>query len=474
MRYVVYDAETRSTLALRKVGSHVYACEPTTDVWCVSYCLVTDNERGPIKTWLPSNPVPQEILDAAADPATLIVAHNDSFERQIEEYILHPRYGWPLFSLERRRCTQASALSYALPAALDDVAAALKLKTRKTAAGKKAMKQLAQPRKPRKGEDPTQIYWRNDPQLFETLYEYNRIDVEITAEIVGQLGFIPPHEQEIWQLDAAINARGVCCDVELLNAALEIAGQAAAELKKKIAALTDGEITSVAQNVRILKWLSQHGCDVPNVQEETLLEALKRPNLTTEARQLIELRLSGAHAAVNKLATMRRWAGADHRLRHAYRYHGAMPGRFTSLGVQLQNLKKPTVDDVGAAIATVRSGSLADMQKRYGRPLSVVGDISRGLLVPAPGHQLFIADLSGIESRGLAWLANEQTKLDAWREFDCTGNPEHEPYCHFGTEDLKLEGAKARGTGKTCDLAFGYQGSLGAWRRLAPADDNTR
>jgi hypothetical protein len=47
------------------------------------------------------------------------------------------------------------------------------------------MTQLATPRKPHKGEDPGKIYWRDDPKLLETLYEYNRIDVEMTAEIVG-------------------------------------------------------------------------------------------------------------------------------------------------------------------------------------------------------------------------------------------------------------------------------------------------
>jgi len=187
---------------------------------------------------------------------------------------------------------------------------------------------------------------------------------------------------------------------------------------------------------------------------------------------LISLRLDGAHAAVNKLGTLRRWLGLDHRIRQAYRYHGAMPGRFTSIGVQLQNLKKPTVADVGAAIEAVRSASLANLQ-RYERPLAVVGDMARALVIAAPGHRLFIADLSGIESRGLAWLCNESTKLEAWREFDRTGDPQREPYHRFATEDLKLTGDKARGTGKTADLAFGYQGGVGAWRRLAPADDAT-
>ena len=473
MRFLIYDAETRSTLSLKQYGSHVYTCDPSTDVWCVSYCVVTDAQRGPIATWLPSDPVPPDILAAAADPDMLIVAFNDAFERQVEEHILHPRYGWPIFPIDRRRCAQAIALTHALPASLDAVAAALKLKVRKTGVGQRAMKLLAAPRKPHKDEHPTQVYWHDEPDRLANLYEYNRIDVEITAEIVKRLGFIPPHEQAIWQLDAVVNARGIHVDVQLLDAALDIAKQADVELHEKLALLTDGEITGPAQTQRILKWLAQHGCEVTDVQAETLAETLKRPDLAPEVRQLIGLRLDGAHAAVNKLTTPRRWLGDDHRIRQVYRYHGAMPGRFTSLGAQMQNLKKPTIEDVSAAIDTVRSGSLTHMQTRYDRPLAIVGDVTRGMITAAPGHRLFIADLSGIESRGLAWLTNETSKLEAWREFDRTGDSSCEPYSRFGTEELRLKGSEARKIGKVADLAFGYQGSVGAWRRLAPADDAT-
>ena len=124
------------------------------------------------------------------------------------------------------------------------------------------MKQLAQPRKPRKDEDPTQVYWRDESERLAMLYEYNRIDVEITAEIVKRLGFIPPQEQAVWQLDAIVNRRGIHIDVPLLDAALDIAKQADAELQEKFALLTDGEITGPAQTQRILKWLAQHGCAI--------------------------------------------------------------------------------------------------------------------------------------------------------------------------------------------------------------------
>jgi DNA polymerase len=476
MRCLVYDIETKSALNLKLVGSHIYSCAATTDVRCVSYCLVSDGKRGPISTWLPSDTAPTEMVTAAADPDTLIVAFNDAFERQIEQRILHTRYGWPIFPIERRRCAQAIALAHALPASLDEVAAALRFKVRKTAEGKRAVKLLAMPRKPRKSDDPTKIYWHDEPELLAILYEHNKINVEITAEIVALLGFLPPEEETIWRLDAAINSRGIGIDVELLDAALNIAHEADTELRAKLAALSNGEISSPAQTKRILAWLALRGCVLANVRKETVLEALKRPDLTPAVpavKQLLRLRLDGAQASVDKLTTLRLWTGDDQRIRQVYRYHGAMTGRFTSLGAQMQNLKKPQVEDVPAAIAAVRTGRLAQVQAHFERPLAIIGDITRALVVAAPGHRLFIADLSGVESRGLAWLCNEQGKLAEWREFDRNKEPKLEPYYLFGARDLGLDDSTARKTGKTADLAFGYQGSIGAWRRLAPAGDTT-
>jgi Protein of unknown function (DUF3987) len=473
VRYGVYDLETHSTVNLKLVGAAIYSRHPTTDVLCVSHCIVKNGVAGPISTWLPGQPVPAEILELAADSDAPIVAFNDGFERSVETQILAPRHGWPSFPLHRRRCAQAIALTYALPGSLDKVAAALKLTTRKTAAGTRAMKQLAKPRKPRKGEDPTKTYWHDDPALFTTLCEYNRIDVAATAAIVERFGFIPPAEQRVWEMDAAINDRGLHIDVGLLEAAIAIGDQAAVELAEATARLTDGEITSPAQTARIVKWLAGRGCVVPDVQKDTLVEVLQQPDLSGDARQLIELRLNGAHAAVSKLSTLRDWVDEDQRIRGTFRYHGASPGRWTSVGVQMQNLKKPTVADTGAAIAAVRCGNLAELRARYPNPLSVVGDIARAMITAAPGHRLFIADLSGVESRGLAYIADEKTKLDAWREFDRTGDPKDEPYYRLAVEDLHFTGDDARARGKVADLAFQYGGVLGAWRNLAPADDAT-
>src|SRR6516162_5036508 len=110
---------------------------------------------------------------------------------------------------------------------------------------------------------------------------------------------------------------------------------------------------------------------------------------------------------------------------------------------------------------------------RRPRPLEIVGDISRATVIAASGNRFFDVDLSGIESRGIALIANEFTKLNQWRKFDQTGQEENEPYYVFGTAGLNLDKGIARTYGKTGDLAFGYQGGTGAWRKMAPPGDTT-
>ena len=154
------DFETRGTLSLSDVGAWRYATHTTTDVWCCAFCV----DDAPIQLWVPGDPIPPEWIEAARDPAWLVSAFNDNFERQIEAHIMAPRYGWPIIPIERHRCLQASALSLALPATLERVAIALSLSQKKDNAGHRNMMALSRPRKPGKDE-PRGVYWHTDPAL---------------------------------------------------------------------------------------------------------------------------------------------------------------------------------------------------------------------------------------------------------------------------------------------------------------------
>jgi DNA polymerase len=471
MRQLFYDCETRSVADLTKIGTWHYVRHPTTDLRCVSYCLVVDGVRGLVETWWPGDPVPQTILDFAADPTALAVAFNDAFDRQVWDCILTPKYGWPVVPFERHRCAMAATLARALPGSLDAAAAALGITTRKTKAGTTAMLKLARPRPQTKAEKKVGAPpdFHASAEDLATLGVYNRNDVLMTMEIVDRVGLLSDSEQAVWVLDQRINERGAHADIKLIDAALTIGEEARIDLNREISALTGGTITTANQRDRILKWLGKEGCTLPNLSKETVADALLEGGLPDGARALLERRRAGAGAAGLKFATLRRWTNGEDqpRIRYAYRYHGASSGRFTSLGCQLHNLKKPEIDDVRGAIDAVATGSLAEMRRRgFNDPLRTIGYITRAVISAPPGKRLFIADLSGIEARGAAYIVGDDEELEQWRTFDHTGKPEDEPYYRCGITTFNQPPEKARKTGKTGTLAFQYQGGVGAYRRI--------
>jgi DNA polymerase bacteriophage-type len=65
-------------------------------------------------------------------------------------------------------------------------------------------------------------------------------------------------------------------------------------------------------------------------------------------------------------------------------------------------------------------------------------------------------------------------ELDSYRRYDATRDPRDEPYCATAARIFRVppgtytKDSPERRVGKTCDLAFGYQGGLNAWRKFEP------
>jgi DNA polymerase len=198
MQILFEDFETRSPIDLGDVGAWRYASYPLTDVSV--YCYAVND--GPVQVWLRGMPPPKPIFEAAA-------SFNAGFERIIRMQIMTPRYGWPPIPLSQYRCLQASALSLAFPASLENVAAALGLKHQKDKAGAVLMRKWMEPRNPRRGENPDGTYWHDDPAEYTRLIEYCKADVLAERELYHRIGFLPPEEQKLWELDQKINDYGV-------------------------------------------------------------------------------------------------------------------------------------------------------------------------------------------------------------------------------------------------------------------------
>lgn len=461
------DYETRSRAILKNVGTHRYAADPSTEILCAAFAVDSD----PVQLWIPGDPVPPEFIEAAHNPHWMLAAHGDHFETIVEQYVLAPRYGWPLVPLERHACTMALALAHGLPARLSAVADALELSNRKDAAGERLMHQTSKPRRARQDEDPTGTYWFDDPERLDRLYAYCRQDVETERELYDRLPALSPAEQSLWMLSSKINQRGFCINRKFAEAARRIAQAAAPEIDAELAKITSGAITGINQVARLLRWLQSHGYAGKTLNKTAIERQLEKEDLSPSVQRVLELRLGGAQAAAKKIDALLARAGKDDRVRGSFRFHGAATGRWAGEGVQPQNLKKPVIADLDAAIAAVATGDYNHVRKLYPRPLSVVGDC---MICAATGHILIGADFSSIESRVLAWVAGEQWKLDSYRRFDATRDPRDEPYCITACKIFSVpdgtydKNSPERNVGKTADLAYGYMGGLNAWRKFEP------
>jgi DNA polymerase bacteriophage-type len=464
------DYESRGVLKLEDVGVWRYAADPRTSILCCAYA--TDDD--PVKLWLPGDPPPPEFFEAAQNTDWEVGAHNAQFEIALEHFILSRRQGFPKFPLSRQRCTMAMALALALPPKLELLAEALETVHQKDQAGQRLMLMLAKPRRPRKDEDPQALLWFDDEERRQRLYEYAKQDVEVERELYQALRPLSEEEFNIWQFDLRVNARGFHIDRKLAEAARAVAQAAAPELDAELAYITNSAVTGVNQIAKLKTWLAEQGCVVDSLDKDAIAELLPRDDLPTPVRRVLELRQGGAQAAAKKITALLARCNDDYRIRSAFRYHGASTGRWAGNGVQPQNLKHPEVEDIDAAIAAVSTGNYAHVRSLYPQPLRVVGDLGRPMICAAPKHILIGGDFSSIESRGLAWVADEGWKLDSYRRFDATHDPRDEPYCItackiFGVPDgTYTDKSPERKVGKTCDLAFGYQGGLNAWRKFEP------
>jgi DNA polymerase len=246
------DIESRSCAPLQKVGALKYAMDESTEVICVAFA----RDSNPVQVWLPGDPIPLEAYEAARCGTG--IAHNDPFESAVEQHVL-ARIGWPLIPLERHSCTLARCLALALPASLGAAADALKLEHRKDEAGERLMRLMSKPRKPRKGEDSSKVYWHDEPDKLQRLYEYCKQDVEVLRELDNRVPPLSEFEQTLWALNCRINERGFHIDRPFAEAARKIARAAAPEIDAELAEITGGAVTSINQVARLLKWLQSQG-----------------------------------------------------------------------------------------------------------------------------------------------------------------------------------------------------------------------
>lgn len=466
------DFESRSACSLKLAGTWRYSIDPTTEILCLAYRLPTWPE-GVTALWHPATTDYQQYLSELLDwvlAGKLIEAHNAWFERCMWQNILVPVHGFPLIQPQQWRCSAAKAAAHALPRGLDEALAALKLPIRKDAEGEKVMKKMSKPRKPRKAEreawekahgniDYPRLYWEDD-SLLQKLFAYCRQDVLAEDALSNVLADLSEVETRVYLLDQLINERGFLLDHEAVETALSMIADEQARGLVELAVLTGGKVKKATQRAQMLRWLEGEGVRLPNTQRETLEETLSNSSFGTfevAARRGIELMLTLGKSSTAKYTAMQnQMSPVDHRVRGGLLYHGASTGRWSGSGVQPHNFPKGKIkgDEMEDVWELMKYQDRDAWLIQGSNVLETLSGALRGVIIPSVGHQLYVADYSGIEARVLLWLANDQKGLELFRQnkdiyLDMAMSIYERPL----TKDDKDE----RALGKVAVLGLGYQ-----------------
>lgn len=473
------DIETYSECDLKKCGLYRYAEDPTTELLVVCYAF----DDGPVHVWVPREEIPDTVntgtlarLDENAwlsisleAPQTLrdwieagyeVRAHNAQFERIVLNGVAGQKINFPKLTIGQMVCTAAKAAAAALPRDLDSAAKALGTYPKK-AVGKNDMLACA---KPRNKENEPRWTPENDPSRFVRLYDYCIDDVKAERDFDAHTPDLSSSEQQVWEMDQRINDRGVAVDLRSVGNVRQLVAERKAELAARCQEITSAKPT---QTGVIAAWIRANGYpQLENLQAETVNRAQLDPACPPLVRELLMVYSAHNMKAVSKYDSIMRAVCADGRLHGMFLYYGANTGRWSSMIVQLQNLYRPKINDCDVAIEAFDMRDLSWVKFLYPaiEPMKVFASTIRSVLVSEMGNDLISLDYVGIESRFTAWMFNEGWKLRAFAAFDAGTGPDSYKLAYARAFGVPIESVTLgmRQVGKVLELAFGFEGGVGA------------
>lgn len=477
---VVCDFETMSFADLETVGAWAYSEHITTEVLCFVFSI-----HGTPYAWLPEHREHEPLLrELVADPEVIFVRHGD-FEAAIWRNQMMPVHGFPDIPNERWDDTMAKSAVKALPLSLEGVLEVLDL-GRKDKEGSKLTVSLS---RLNKKTGMVQQLWT--PETKARVVEYCTTDVDQEYAVDNRLGPMPPGEREAFDLHQLMTQRGLRIDLQYIERCQAIVDGATVPLLAEFRGLTGINPT---QGKELHKWMGVRGVTMPNLQKETVADALGENIdaetedgqeveatylsdsgvLPPEVRRALQIRQLIGSSSVKKLGSMAACVCADGRARGLSQYHGAGPGRSTGRLFNAYNFPRGTITvqtgwkdgkpvfeppSVDLMVPTLMTGDWEYVETILGPPIEAVVSGLRHAIISDRGKSFLSGDLAGIQARVVLALAGQDDKTALM----ASGA---DVYCDMAGQIYKREITKKdkveRHVGKCAVLGLGFQlGSKG-------------
>lgn len=511
MSFCFMDWETWSLADLPVVGTMNYVHDASTDCLLLSWAI----DEEPIKLWCPDlsdklpaeaweyvksrvddyGPIPQRLIDFAADDDNYFVAWNMAFDRLVAQHVAAKKHGFPKIEINKTLDAMVQGQASNLPGSLDQAGRALSMGA-KTTGGKAIMKRFADASQP----------LPSDIESWRIYLDYSIQDTELMRKLWRVTRPLMASEWTEYWISEIINDTGMLADLDVCRGALVYRDEEAKHVEVECIRLTNGAIASPTLTKQINTWLFPQ---LPEAIAEIMVtersedgEVLRVSGSKEVVARLLE-EVKASDAAVNEglvdfleLIHFGRSSSAikfekilnqsyKGRLSGSYVFNGAgQTGRFSSRGVQMHNLPRSSMNTREEPrreldILDMIAGQVPIAKLReFGPVASTLSKLIRPTFIAPEGRTLVWGDWASIEARVAPWLANseaaEETVLAAFRNGSDLYllNAEvifNVPYAEL-VERVDAGDKEAKGmrqAGKVAVLALGFLGSVGALKAMA-------
>lgn len=304
-----------------------------------------------------------------------------------------------------------------------------------------------------------------NPHAWQEFTDYCVLDAQLSLRLVQTFGdYLTAEEHEFMAVTMDMNRTGWCVDVpvveEMQRRYLENQEQALFEFRFH----HDADELNLNSLPQMKAWCQELGVKATSFDEKNVAKLLDRVSSKLEDPNLADTKRAQYTAVKNLLVTKQILGGSSlkklqvildtatmqpdgtYRLRDQYLHAGAGQSLRTSgRSVQMQNLKR--LSEPANMSELNDPGSDWDNTK-------LAENLRQVFTASHPQGRLVVGDFSSVESRGLAYLAGEEWKLDSYRQGkDLYKVLASKIYSVPYDQVTKVQ----RQTGKVGELSCGYQ-----------------